>query len=58
VKQRIPGFDFARGLAVLGMIFVNFKVVMSNQHRAGFMRLSIFSQEKQPLFLSYWQVQV
>ncbi len=31
MKQRIIGFDFARGLAIIGMIFVNFKVVMSNQ---------------------------
>jgi uncharacterized protein len=31
MKQRIIGFDFARGIAIIGMIFVNFKVVMSNQ---------------------------
>ncbi len=27
-KQRILGFDFARGLAIVGMIIVNFKLVM------------------------------
>jgi uncharacterized membrane protein YeiB len=31
MNQRIMGFDFARGLAIIGMIFVNFKVVMSNE---------------------------
>lgn len=29
MKTRILGFDFARGMAIIGMIFVNFKVVMS-----------------------------
>ncbi len=27
--QRIPGFDIARAFAVLGMVIVNFKVVMN-----------------------------
>lgn len=27
-KKRIIGFDLARGLAIIGMVFVNFKVVM------------------------------
>jgi len=31
MNQRIIGFDFARGLAIIGMVIVNFKVVMSNQ---------------------------
>lgn len=26
--KRIIGYDFARGLAIIGMVFVNFKVVM------------------------------
>lgn len=30
--NRILGFDFARALAVLGMVIVNFKVVMSAEH--------------------------
>jgi uncharacterized membrane protein YeiB len=30
-SKRITGFDFARGLAITGMVFVNFKVVMSIQ---------------------------
>ncbi len=30
-SKRIFGFDFARGLAILGMIFVNFEVVMNNE---------------------------
>ncbi len=31
MKQRILGFDFARGLAIIGMIIVNYKIVMSNE---------------------------
>ncbi len=31
MKQRILGYDFARGLAIIGMIFVNFKVVMVDE---------------------------
>ena len=27
-KNRILAYDFARGLAIIGMVFVNFKVVM------------------------------
>ncbi len=30
-QQRIIGYDFARGLAILGMIIVNFKTVMAMQ---------------------------
>ena len=30
-KQRIIGFDLARGIAILGMVYVNFKVVMVDQ---------------------------
>ena len=29
IKDRILGFDFARGLAIIGMVFVNFMVVMT-----------------------------
>jgi len=29
MSQRILGYDFARGLAIIGMVFVNFKVVMA-----------------------------
>jgi len=31
MKQRILGFDLARGLAIIGMVFVNFKVVMATE---------------------------
>ncbi len=30
-NERIIGFDFARGLAIIGMVFVNFKVVMTTE---------------------------
>ncbi len=31
--SRISGFDLARGLAILGMVLVNFDVVLSYEHR-------------------------
>jgi len=35
--KRIFGFDFARGLAIIGMIFVNFTVVMSTPAESGWL---------------------
>jgi uncharacterized membrane protein YeiB len=36
-SNRISGYDFARGLAIIGMIYVNFKVVMVPDGQNGFM---------------------
>jgi uncharacterized membrane protein YeiB len=52
MKQRILGFDFARGLAIMGMVFVNFKIVMSNQ-TSGWLyeMMEIFSGKAAALFV-------
>ncbi|MDE2427104.1 MAG: DUF418 domain-containing protein [Burkholderiales bacterium] len=42
-KQRILGYDLARSLAIFGMVFVNFKVVMHASPEAGHEWLSIFN---------------
>jgi len=52
MKQRVIGFDFARGLAIMGMIFVNFKVVMSNQTEGWLYEImEIFSGKAAALFV-------
>jgi uncharacterized membrane protein YeiB len=52
MKQRILGFDFARGLAIIGMIFVNFKVVMSNQSSGWLYEvMEVFSGKAAALFV-------
>jgi uncharacterized protein len=52
MKQRILGFDFARGLAIIGMIFVNFKVVMTNQTSGWLYEImEVFSGKAAALFV-------
>lgn len=36
-NNRISGYDFARGLAIIGMIYVNFKTVMVSDDSQGFL---------------------
>ena len=36
-NTRIIGYDFARSLAVFGMVFVNFKIVMSDKSETGWL---------------------
>lgn len=51
-KERILGFDFARGLAILGMVFVNFKVVMTPESDAFlYSSLNLLSGKAAALFV-------
>lgn len=36
-SQRITGYDFARALAIIGMVFVNFRMVMAYDNQSGFL---------------------
>ena len=50
--KRILGFDFARGLAIIGMVFVNFKVVMARETDAFlYQLLEVFSGKAAALFV-------
>jgi uncharacterized membrane protein YeiB len=50
--NRIIGFDFARGLAIIGMVFVNFKVVMVKETDAFLYQfLDMFSGKAAALFV-------
>jgi len=51
-NQRILGFDFARGLAVMGMVLVNFKIVMvSDSQGFVYKLLDVLSGKAAALFV-------
>ncbi|MCD4664218.1 MAG: DUF1624 domain-containing protein, partial [Bacteroidales bacterium] len=50
--QRIIGYDFARGLAIVGMVFVNFKVVMvAETDKLLYQFVELFSGKAAALFV-------
>ncbi|MGB0431438.1 MAG: DUF418 domain-containing protein [Bacteroidia bacterium] len=51
-SERIIGFDLARGLAIIGMIIVNFKVVMSiESNNAYYTIMNLFTGKAAALFV-------
>ncbi len=52
-NNRIQGYDFARGLAIIGMIYVNFKTVMVMDDKHGFLyhAIEVLSGKAAALFV-------